>query len=747
MLLLCSFWLIFAQDYNYTNFNGLINKYQTLETLYPSYVNAIEIGQSHSQHQPIKSFKITNENNNNLNKKNILLIGSVYAKDIVSAHLLYSWTNDLLANHNSTMQSNFLNEANIWIIPSLNPDGLDISLSLQNFDLLGNGHDNNNDNIYTPLVDGVNLNRNFSFNWIHGNTYSFENNYQFRGKKALSETESIALNSFLTNNKIDFALVFISDNNLNNQILFPYEWYSVRKSPDYYAFNQIAENLTQHFSSDNVTWSKSANQIRNGNLIDYLYVSQGILPFQLSLNYFNSLPDSSSYNQLKNQVIGGLNQFLNITTNYATQTETLPGLLDLTVTNAQNNQFLDAEIVINEIHTSAFSNNHANLINGKFLRYLANGNYNLIIKKKGYEPYSLNVEINNNQTTSQTINLVPIPQAQLNISLKFESQPHSGTVILELNSYSDTLNIQSGFTTFNGYSGNYDITVINDSLAPITKSTFLNSGQNNILINLTYANTALTEEFDGSCCSWILNGPWLVVQDSSHNSHFITDSWSGNGFYLANSDNNLQSVSAINLFGYDNQDVYLCFEHAVYTEWDNDYVTVEISIDGSNWISLYKFAGITNGWQKEVINLNQYINNDFYLRFRIKDGSTGNPNHPELVDPGWNIDNIKILAGTGSVSNDEAQIPSLKALNLKIYPNPFNPLANISFDSPKDFNSAQVSIYNIKGQLIESIILSSTQMKNKQFQWNASKFASGIYFVRLSLDNKLSITKKTLLLK
>jgi hypothetical protein len=216
------------------------------------------------------------------------------------------------------------------------------------------------------------------------------------------------------------------------------------------------------------------------------------------------------------------------------------------------------------------------------------------------------------------------------------NQPVNAKVFLESPLTIDTLIITNGESTLHSYQGLYDLIVLSDSLAPVKKNITLNPGINNLNVNLSYFNTTLNEEFEGSCCTWILNGPWTVVQDSTHNSQFITDSWSGNGFYQVNSDNNMSVSFPLNLFGYDDQDVYLYFEHSAYTEWDNDFVTVETSLDSQNWASLYKFAGITPQWQNKLISLNQFKNNDLYLRFRIKDGNGINPNHPDLTDQAGN---------------------------------------------------------------------------------------------------------------
>jgi len=135
------------------------------------------------------------------------------------------------------------------------------------------------------------------------------------------------------------------------------------------------------------------------------------------------------------------------------------------------------------------------------------------------------------------------------------------------------------------------------------------------------------------------------------------------------------------------------------------------------------------------------------LRFRLKDGIEGQANHEDLVDPGWNIDNIRVIGSLSALNNQEIILQKPEVSKLNVYPNPFNPVLNISFESKDLIKDAEMKIFNIKGQLIKSQTLNSEQMRNRKFVWDAMPYASGIYFVQLIINNQEKLTKKTLLLK
>lgn len=100
------------------------------------------------------------------------------------------------------------------------------------------------------------------------------------------------------------------------------------------------------------------------------------------------------------------------------------------------------------------------------------------------------------------------------------------------------------------------------------------------------------------------------------------------------------------------------------------------------------------------------------------------------------------------VSTDITQKPTVIALSN--YPNPFNPETKISFELNKNMQ-VTLDIYNAKGQKVTTLISDQLAKGKHTITWNGKDkqqkdLSSGIYFYRLSYDNK-NITKKMLLLK
>ena len=87
---------------------------------------------------------------------------------------------------------------------------------------------------------------------------------------------------------------------------------------------------------------------------------------------------------------------------------------------------------------------------------------------------------------------------------------------------------------------------------------------------------------------------------------------------------------------------------------------------------------------------------------------------------------------------------------LSAYPNPFNPVTNIGFEIPQE-SMVQVSVYDIQGQEVETLVNEITAPGMYNVNWNANDVASGVYFVHLTAaaDGSTPITQiqKLMLIK
>ena len=95
---------------------------------------------------------------------------------------------------------------------------------------------------------------------------------------------------------------------------------------------------------------------------------------------------------------------------------------------------------------------------------------------------------------------------------------------------------------------------------------------------------------------------------------------------------------------------------------------------------------------------------------------------------------ISIAKGNAAHVTDKTAIPV-----------PTNPLTKISFaiDTPSEI---QLDVYDVNGKLIDTILKGYCLSGMHGIEWNASEYASGMYFVHLVKQGERR-TQKVMLLK
>lgn len=136
---------------------------------------------------------------------------------------------------------------------------------------------------------------------------------------------------------------------------------------------------------------------------------------------------------------------------------------------------------------------------------------------------------------------------------------------------------------------------------------------------------------------------------------------------------------------------------------------------------------------------NCYITGEFYYTFYCGPFSL----------PNFGDGDIFVAKLGNDTSIDNEIIPT--NLEFSNYPNPFNPKTSINFSIQKDSN-VELTIYNIKGRKIKTILNQTLKKGKHSFIWSGTdkegtSVSSGIYFLKLIVNNETELTKRCLLLK
>jgi len=120
----------------------------------------------------------------------------------------------------------------------------------------------------------------------------------------------------------------------------------------------------------------------------------------------------------------------------------------------------------------------------------------------------------------------------------------------------------------------------------------------------------------------------------------------------------------------------------------------------------------------------------------------------------WGVSNATgaaYLISNDGTSLDQKMITNLTNINVKNYPNPFNPTTTIEYSIQND-SKVNLTIYNIKGQKIKTLAQNEFTKGNHSIIWNGddesgNSVSSGIYYYKLNIDGKTEAMRKCLLLK
>jgi len=290
-----------------------------------------------------------------------------------------------------------------------------------------------------------------------------------------------------------------------------------------------------------------------------------------------------------------------------------------------------------------------------------------------------------------------------------------------------------------------DVINIQDTIPPIFEDVWEDNRFAFVDENGTYLDPmALSGEFDIiTKCHDIANSDWRIdIHDLSYSLHPIgnTDSTLFEQFsyiYDFDLDTYLNgSVDWMILNTIYSRDA-TCFSMGNYDE--REYFHIITNSNGDSLITVDDAA--------ESFDSSQFPDNYYYFKVKARDACLNTT-----------VDSMLVFFNNG-ISNvdDQLDIPDVELRN---YPNPFNPTTTITFSVTQTFSFVNLEIYNLKGQKVRNIYsnlchpepVEGRGKNNYSILWdgtdeNNQSVSSGIYFYKLRIDGKDIKSKKMILLR
>jgi len=185
--------------YNYAQIDSLLHLYEANNS---DIAKVYTIGYSQQDNVPIYAMRISDNVAVDESEPALLFVGQVHAEEVLGTQITMSNIAEILANRQQPPYTQWIGQLDMWFVPTLNPEGHHVVTGGFDISYRKNKRDNNNNGIfdYVPStgydIDGVDINRNFSFNWVHGDTLlqggGLEVYDYYRGPAPMSESENRA---------------------------------------------------------------------------------------------------------------------------------------------------------------------------------------------------------------------------------------------------------------------------------------------------------------------------------------------------------------------------------------------------------------------------------------------------------------------------------------------------------------------------------------------------------------------------
>ncbi|MEO5905658.1 MAG: M14 family zinc carboxypeptidase [Saprospiraceae bacterium] len=212
----------------------------------------------------------------------ILYTGLHHAREFISVSqtIYYMWY--LLENYEKNpMIKQMLDHTELYFVPVVNPDGL--NYNVEGYDAIEgifhhnhrkNMRDNDDDDVFDPKNDGVDLNRNYGWEWgfDEEGSSSFPGSDTYRGPTPFSEPETKALEFFCNSHEFKIALNYHSYGNL---LVYPwgYEDLHTNDSTIFSHYGQLLTDLNRFVYGRGL---ETVGYITNGDSDDWMYGEHGI---------------------------------------------------------------------------------------------------------------------------------------------------------------------------------------------------------------------------------------------------------------------------------------------------------------------------------------------------------------------------------------------------------------------------------------------------------------------------------------
>lgn len=671
----------------YLTYDELLVTLDDMVALYPNLISTkAPIGNilTH-ENRPIYWLRLSDNPNVEEAEPEVLYTALHHAREpnSLSQMVFYLWY--LLENYDSDPEVKYLvDNTAMYFIPCINPDGYIFN---ENTDPNGGGLWRKNKYLENGTLRGVDLNRNYGYQWGIDDNGSSPNSTSnvYRGTAPFSEPENQAVRDFCNEHQFKITLNYHSYGNL---LIYPWG-YSDLVTDEYDTFSSFAESMTRENDFFAGTGTQTVGYAVNGNSDDWMYGETDSKPAIYSMTpeigdgNFGFWPPQIDIDRLNKSTLKQ-----NLTT---------------------------AHLVLN--YGEAMEINSSNYLTSKM------GSLEILLKKYGLEMGDLTLSVSGvenitiTSSNSNTWNMNHLDEETVNFEYTISND------VVNNEELRFAIQIDNG------------LFISHDTITKI----FLDG---DMMVGLSDMGNEIN--------NWTTNGIWNETTEEFYSSTTsYTDSPFED--YEANQTSEIKLNTPIDLTSAESAFLNFYAKWDIESNYDlaqvmgsvdgNNFVPLcgKYTTSGTFNQDLDEpvYEGIQTDWVMEEINLDDYIGGLFWMKFRLKaDGG--------VEGDGFYFDDLSVNLVTGSTSVGEE---ISKISSLQIFPNPFSQSIKVNLNLAKQTDNLELRLVNTLGQVVVNDLYQRLPSGNHLLGMGNSKISEGIYFLQVVLDGEKVGSKKIVKVK
>lgn len=457
-------------DSIYHTYEEVVDELNSIANAYPDITRLDTIGISTTDSRVILALKISDNPGDEEDEPAILYNGIHHAEELMGAEICMYMINSLVTGYGIDPQIRaWVDSTEIWIVPIVNPDGHEIVMHVPSIDISWrkNTRDNNGNNTFDIYDDGVDLNRNYDFNWHMAMGRDWWDRY-YRGPYAFSELETQAIRDFSSDQHFIFAVNYHGpDLGVGEIIYYPWNW-DEQQSPDSLAIKDIADSMASLIINDvgDSTYAIGRGNAKSPKARNWQYGVKGTFAYTVEVDTC-FIPQGSQVTDICQRNVVGAFYLLD-----RIHGASITGCITDSITRRP----LQAEVRILEAYDPDLPPRESDSIYGRYRRMLnpdSTPTVTIVVYKEGYRP-----------DTIEGVGVLSDEPTILNIQLS-----HSPWIVYHSHSINDSIG------------GNGD--------------GFINPGES-ILMPVTLENTGYLTSH-GVICTLRTSSSYITITDSVQN--------------------------------------------------------------------------------------------------------------------------------------------------------------------------------------------------------------------------------------